>query len=136
MRGATRRLREMVAGGALDEARALDAMDLDPGLPAMKALGVPHFLAAVRGEMAVEEAITVAQTATRHYAKRQLTWFRHQFPDWTGFEAQQAETLFDSVISFISNQRICFVILCIDRGVVQRLWCAPSGASRPGFRIV
>ena len=36
---------------------ALDAMALDPDLPAMKALGVPHFLAAVRGEMALDDAV-------------------------------------------------------------------------------
>jgi tRNA dimethylallyltransferase len=98
------RLKAMVAAGALEEARALDAMGLDPDLPAMKALGVPHFLAAIRGEMELEDALEQAQTATRHYAKRQLTWFRHQFPDWARFDAQQDETQFDDIVAFISKQ--------------------------------
>ena len=98
------RLKAMVAAGALKEAKALDAMGLDPDLPAMKALGVPHFLAAVRGEMELEDALREAQTATRHYAKRQLTWFRHQFPDWSRFGAQQDETQFDDIVAFISKQ--------------------------------
>jgi tRNA dimethylallyltransferase len=97
------RLQAMVESGGLDEARALDAVGLDPDLPAMKALGVPHFLAAVRGEMALEDAITAAQTATRHYAKRQFTWFRHQFTDWDRFEAQQDESSIDKIVTFISK---------------------------------
>ena len=97
------RLEAMVSGGALDEVRALDAMDLDPDLPAMKALGVPHLLAAIRGEMALEDALVQAQTATRHYAKRQMTWFRHQFTDWTRFDAQQDETQLEEIVSFISK---------------------------------
>jgi len=98
------RLKAMVAAGALEEARRLEEMALDDDLPAMRALGVPHFLAVVRGEMELDDAVTRAQTATRHYAKRQLTWFRHQFADWARFEAQQDEMEFEKIISFISKQ--------------------------------
>jgi tRNA dimethylallyltransferase len=97
------RLAGMAENGGLDEARALDAMELDPDLPAMKALGVPHFLAAVRGEMLLDEAVRAAQTATRQYAKRQFTWFRHQFPDWERFEAQQGARDLDRIVTFISK---------------------------------
>ena len=97
------RLARMAETGGLEEARALDAMELDPDLPAMKALGVPHFLAAMRGEMPLDEAIAAAQTATRQYAKRQFTWFRHQFPDWERLETQQGESDFDRVVTFISK---------------------------------
>jgi tRNA dimethylallyltransferase len=98
------RLEDMAKTGGLDEARALDALGLDADLPAMKALGVPHFLAAVRGEMRLDEAITAAQTATRHYAKRQFTWFRHQFADWVRFGEQQDESPVDEIITFISKK--------------------------------
>ena len=72
------RFAAMIAAGALDEARALMARGLDPGLPAMKAVGVPELMRHLRGEMILEAAIAAAQQATRRYAKRQVTWFRHQ----------------------------------------------------------
>lgn len=76
------RFRAMAANGGLDEARAFAALGLDPALPAMKAIGVPEMMAAARGEIAVDEAVEAAITATRQYAKRQETWFRNQMPDW------------------------------------------------------
>ena len=76
------RVDAMVEQGALDEVRALVARRLDPTLPAMKAVGVRDFAAHLRGEVSLNEAITAVQQATRNYAKRQLTWFRNQTPDW------------------------------------------------------
>ncbi|MCB9959116.1 MAG: tRNA (adenosine(37)-N6)-dimethylallyltransferase MiaA [Rhodospirillaceae bacterium] len=72
------RLLAMVAAGALEEVRRLVARGLDPGLPVMKALGVPEFIAHLHGEMALQAAVAAAQQATRRYAKRQTTWLRTQ----------------------------------------------------------
>lgn len=69
----------MVGRRAMDEARRVVALDIDPSLPGMKALGLPEFLSHLRDEITFEEAIEHAQRATRRYAKRQTTWFRHQF---------------------------------------------------------
>lgn len=76
------RVDSMVEQGALDEVRALVARRLDPTLPAMKAVGVRDFAAHLRGEVSLNDAVTAVQQATRNYAKRQLTWFRNQTPDW------------------------------------------------------
>lgn len=73
-----RRLELMLEQGAWDEVTALLARDLDPELPAMKAQGVPELAAALRGETSRAVALEGAQRETRRYAKRQLTWFRHQ----------------------------------------------------------
>jgi tRNA dimethylallyltransferase len=73
------RLDQMVALGAVDEVRQLLARDLDRSLPAMRAIGVPEFAAAISGEISLEEAVSRAKIATRQYAKRQATWFRNQF---------------------------------------------------------
>ena len=80
------RFRAMMEAGALDEVAALAARGLDPILPAMKAHGVPALIRHLRGELSREEAIAIGQTDTRHYAKRQFTWFRHQLPEfgWVG----------------------------------------------------
>jgi tRNA dimethylallyltransferase len=72
------RLLTMMAAGGLEEAKALAARGLSPELPAMKALGIPELLRHLRGEITLDEAILQAQRATRRYAKRQITWFRHQ----------------------------------------------------------
>jgi tRNA dimethylallyltransferase len=72
----------MLAVGALEEVAALAARRLDPLLPAMKAHGVPALIRHLKGEIALEEAATIARADTRHYAKRQFTWFRHQLPEF------------------------------------------------------
>jgi tRNA dimethylallyltransferase len=76
------RVGRMVDQGALDEVKALVARRLDPALPAMKAVGVREFADALSGEISLEIAIERTRQATRNYAKRQLTWFRNQTPDW------------------------------------------------------
>ena len=76
------RFTAMMAAGALDEVRRLAARGLDPLLPAMKAHGVPWLVRHLAGEMTLEEAADQARLDTRHYAKRQFTWFRHQLGDW------------------------------------------------------
>jgi tRNA dimethylallyltransferase len=72
----------MLAAGALDEVAALAARKLDPLLPAMKAHGVPVLIRHLRGEITREEAAEIGRADTRHYAKRQFTWFRHQLPEF------------------------------------------------------
>ena len=72
------RFDQMLDKGALDEVRKLMALDLDPNVPAMKAIGVRELQAALAGQMSFPEAIERAKIATRQYAKRQATWFRHQ----------------------------------------------------------
>jgi tRNA dimethylallyltransferase len=77
----------MIAGGALEEVRALCAMNLDPELPALKAIGVRELQAADRGDATFADAMDRAKIATRQYAKRQSTWFRHQLgPEWLRIE--------------------------------------------------
>ena len=77
------RFARMLDEGALDEVAALAARNLDPMLPAMKALGVPPLLRHLRGEMSRDEASVQGSAETRQYAKRQFTWFRHQLPEFT-----------------------------------------------------
>ena len=76
------RLAVMLEQGALDEVRAMEARGLDPSLPALKAVGYREFAAHLRGETTLEQALEAARQETRRYAKRQLTWFRNQTPDW------------------------------------------------------
>lgn len=73
----------MLDEGAVAEVQDLLARNLDPKLPAMKAIGVREISAWLAGDLSREEMIERAVIATRQYAKRQRTWFRGRMADWT-----------------------------------------------------
>ena len=95
------RLDTMIEEGALDEVAALDRLGLDAGLPAAKAVGVPELRRHLRGEITLDEALESAKRASRNFAKRQLTWLRHQMPGAHGVSAQYSESLRPEIFSFI-----------------------------------
>jgi tRNA dimethylallyltransferase len=78
----------MLKAGALEEVAALAARKLDPLLPAMKAHGVPALVRHLKGEITLDEAAEIGRADTRHYAKRQFTWFRHQLPEFEWMKPQ------------------------------------------------
>jgi tRNA dimethylallyltransferase len=84
------RFDRMIAAGALDEVRALVALHLDPGLPAMRAHGVRELTAYLAGAMTLEESVTKAKTESRRYAKRQMTWLKRFMADWAWFPDGEA----------------------------------------------
>ncbi|MBT3535401.1 MAG: tRNA (adenosine(37)-N6)-dimethylallyltransferase MiaA [Rhodospirillaceae bacterium] len=100
------RLAAMLDHGALDEVAELAAMDLDPALPAMKALGVPDLLRLNGGACTRAEALGAAQQATRRYAKRQMTWFRNKMCSWMALNSQDSERLSEIIIPFISKNQL------------------------------
>jgi tRNA dimethylallyltransferase len=96
----------MMGHGAEAEAGALLARQLDPAVPAMKAVGVPELAQLITGRLPREAAIAAAQQATRRYAKRQYTWFRHQLREGAGVSKhvvaeQFSESLVPEILSFI-----------------------------------
>jgi tRNA dimethylallyltransferase len=89
----------MVAKGAAEEVRAALAAypNADPEQGGFKALGFRELARQIRGEIGLEAAVPAAQQATRNYAKRQATWFRHQLkgatllsPDREGMKFSQS----------------------------------------------
>jgi tRNA dimethylallyltransferase len=79
------RFDRMITAGAIDEVRALLALGLDDGLPAMRAHGVRELAAYLAGARSLEEAIAKSKTESRRYAKRQMTWARRYMADWEWF---------------------------------------------------
>jgi tRNA dimethylallyltransferase len=96
-----RRFAAMLAAGALTEVEALLRRGLDPALPAMKAVGVPELAGLLRDDLSMTEATERAQRATRRYAKRQFTWFRHRMPGARRFDAQFSESLEPEIFAII-----------------------------------
>ena len=78
----------MIREGALEEVER-QMGNIDPSLPAFRAIGVPELVAHLRGDLTLEEAKSAACIATRRYAKRQRTWFRSKMQHWTWLSAQQ-----------------------------------------------
>lgn len=74
-----RRFNMMIEQGAVDEARTIENLNPDPLLPGCKALGLDPLRRYIRGEINRDEAITIGQTTSRQYAKRQNTWLNTQW---------------------------------------------------------
>jgi len=108
------RFAAMLKDGAIDEARALLALNLDPALPAMRAHGVPELAAYLRGTMSLEEAGRRTELVTGQYTKRQATWFRHHdlaapadteiiLSRFTG-DTKLSERLLERILAFIQSR--------------------------------
>lgn len=72
------RLVKMIESGVLDELKALLAQDISAESPVFRILGARELTAYLKGQIPFEKALEQAQQATRNYAKRQITWFKHQ----------------------------------------------------------
>jgi tRNA dimethylallyltransferase len=88
----------MLGAGALQEVAALASRNLDPLLPAMKAHGVPALIRHLKGEVTLEKAAEIGRADTRHYAKRQFTWYRHQLPEFEWVKPEAARGWVSKVI--------------------------------------
>jgi tRNA dimethylallyltransferase len=73
------RFEHMISYGAVDEISALHDRKLDESLPAMKAVGMLPILEMLDGKIDISKATQLAQRDSRRYAKRQFTWFDHQY---------------------------------------------------------
>jgi tRNA dimethylallyltransferase len=96
-----RRFAMMLDRGAVEEVAALLSRRLDRDLPVMRAIGVPEIAAMLAGRADRAATIAAGAQATRRYAKRQYTWFRHQPPtDWIRFytESVPTETIIETIL--------------------------------------
>jgi len=74
-----KRFLDMLDNGALEEVRYLMQQNYRPSSGVMKSHGVPELIKYLSGEWSLEQAISRSQQVVRNYAKRQTTWFKHQF---------------------------------------------------------
>ena len=66
----------MIKNGAIEEVKKLISLKLDESMPIMRAHGVPEISNYLKNKLSLEECVVKGQQATRHYVKRQLTWWR------------------------------------------------------------
>jgi tRNA dimethylallyltransferase len=87
------RFEAMLEAGALEEVAALRERCLDPALPVMRAHGVPHLIAHLNGEISLAEAARRVKRGTWTYARRQMTFARHQLGAFQWVPLEEAEAL-------------------------------------------
>ena len=85
----------MVEQGGLEEVKTLAARGLSPDLPVMRAIGVKTIAVHLNGEHDLQTGIDLAKRDTRRFAKRQMTWFRGQTPNWPKIESSTDKLLFE-----------------------------------------
>ena len=73
------RFSQMLSAGGLQEVEKLHYKNIDRSLPIMKSLGVKWLLNYLDSQISFDEAVRLSMRDTRHYVKRQLTWFRHNY---------------------------------------------------------
>ena len=83
------RVTEMLRAGLVDEVKRLLDRGYDLGDPGMNATGYVELIPYLRGECSLDEAADAIRRATRHYARRQLTWFRNQLEDAIWLDASR-----------------------------------------------
>lgn len=97
------RIDEMLENGLVDEVKKLRGMGCDRSLVSMQALGYKEILAWLDGETTYEEAVAILKRDTRHFAKRQLTWFRRE-SDIIWVNKDQFDYDDDRMLSFMLEQ--------------------------------
>ena len=91
------RVDEMIGLGAVDEVRGL--LDLNLSFTAEKIIGIKELGSFIRGETSLKDAAELMKKNTRHYAKRQLTWFRKdQRIQWLDAEKVTVDGIIESSV--------------------------------------
>ena len=103
------RIDEMLQDGLIEEVTALKEMGLKRGMVSMQGLGYKEILAYLDGECTLEEAVEILKRDTRHFAKRQITWFkREEDVIWLdkGKFAYQEEQILEAMLQILREKEI------------------------------
>ena len=103
------RIDQMLADGLIDEVKTLKEMGYHKGMVSMQGLGYKEILSYLDGTWSLEEAIYVLKRDTRHFAKRQITWFkRERQVEW--FDKQDfgydAQVILDAMLASLREKKI------------------------------
>ena len=99
-----RRVDEMIKLGLVNEVKSLLSNGLAKGSTAMQALGYKEIVQALDGEISMEEAVDAIKQGSRHYAKRQLTWFRRdERVHWIEAPGKTLDQIVDEMIKEINT---------------------------------
>ena len=98
-----KRVDEMVAEGLIEEVKKLKSMGYDRSFVSMQGLGYKEIFSFLEGEISLEEAVYIIKRDTRHFAKRQITWFKREkeviWVNKPGFDYDN-----DKILEFMQKQ--------------------------------
>ncbi len=101
------RVDAMVSRGLADEVRGLLDSGVDEDSVAMQAIGYRQLCSYISGDISLQDAVRDIKNATRHFAKRQLTWFRHRdYTEWVDISAygRDPDKVSGSIIGRLERQ--------------------------------
>ena len=94
----------MIEKGAIDEIKALSSHPhFSKDMPLMNALGAKPLLSYLHNQSSLEEAIAQSKLDTRHYIKRQFTFFNHQFPNAHVFNTPHTHDTQSNILHLIQD---------------------------------
>ena len=101
------RVDKMMEDGLLDEVKALKDAGADRSMTSMQGLGYRQLLAYLYGECTLDEAVDRIKLETRHFAKRQITWFkREKDVIWLDVSGRGTEELMESIVITLKEKGI------------------------------
>ena len=90
----------MLERGLVEEVQGLQALGMQKNMVSMQGLGYKEILSYLQGEISYEEAVYLIKRDTRHFAKRQLTWFRRE-ADVIWIDKEQYEYEEERILAFM-----------------------------------
>ncbi|MDO5134621.1 MAG: tRNA (adenosine(37)-N6)-dimethylallyltransferase MiaA [Eubacteriales bacterium] len=105
------RVEEMLSMGLVDEVRQLRDRGLRRGMVSMQGLGYKEILDYLEGECSLEEAVRILKRDTRHFAKRQLTWFRRE-PEVTWIQKEEFDFREEEILEYMKQ-------VCREKGILD-----------------
>jgi tRNA dimethylallyltransferase len=97
-----KRVDSMIESGLMEEVDSLRERGYSPSLNSMQSLGYRHINMSLSGQIEMQEAIRLMKRDTRHYAKRQLTWFRSE-PEVLWFDPEEIAGIGLMVTNFVER---------------------------------
>ena len=105
-----KRIDEMLEEGLVEEVAALKEKGCHRGMVSMQGLGYKEILSYLEGELSLEEAVRILKRDTRHFAKRQLTWFRRE---------QEVTWVEKEKFDFDDKKTLEFMLrVCKEKGII------------------
>lgn len=97
----------MLENGLLDEVKRLKEMGYTRDMVAMKGLGYKEILDYLGGDITLDEAVYRIKRDTRHFAKRQLTWFRRERDvTWVDLDGRAFDEVLEEMLSLLRNKGV------------------------------
>lgn len=101
------RVDKMISKGLVEEVKSLLDKGYSTDLVSMQGLGYKEIVAYLKGEITLENAIYELKKGTRHFAKRQLTWFKGQTNgQWIDTDKQDTNKIINSMCIYLKNRNL------------------------------